>query len=260
MRDVSFEWIPPAVNQAVSTKEPTPSPIKDNSMIRELSQEPSTVIAEGDSITMEEPSKRSFSQFPPLRSSQTLSQHAPAHKPSKSQQRIDWSVINSSKFNSIRTIGSLPPAALPPHSLPLSQAMNQFSQTIASHRLPPQGTKRMDTNQPSSMKMWRATLDESTRQMPDVVASFSQGELTRLLKQCILQRECLCCVVGEEREFEMATVIECDQRDTIRRLLLFFHQGERAKKLCVLLVSCFVIQNTMIHTGSVVGVECKCHG
>ena len=118
----------------------------------------------------------------------------------------------------------------------------------------------MDTNQPSSMKMWRATLDESTRQMPDVVASFSQGELTRLLKQCILQRECLCCVVGEEREFEMATVIECDQRDTIRRLLLFFHQGERAKRLCVLLVSCFVIQNTMIHTGSVVGVDYGCHG
>ena len=138
--------------------------------------------------------------------------------------------------------------------------MNQFSQTIAPHRLPLQGTKRQDTRQPSATKVWRAALDESTRQMPDVASSFSQGELTRLLKQCILQRECFCCVAEEEEEFEMATVIECDQRDTIRRLLLFFHQGERAKNLCVLLASCFVIQHGMIHAGSVVGVACEHHG
>ena len=263
MKDISFEWIPPSVNQAVSTKDPTPSPIKDNSMTRELFQEPSIAIVEEDNVAVEEPLKQSFSQFPPLRSFpplSTISQHAPAQKPPKSQHRIDWSVVNSSKFSAIRTTGSLPPAAPPSHSLPLSQAMNQFSQTITPHRLPTQGTKRLDAQQPSATKVWRAALDESTRQMPDTVTSFSQGELTRLLKECILQREYFCCVVEDEKEFEMATVVECDQRDTIRRLLLFFHQGERAQKLCVLLGSCYVIQQTLIHAGSVVGVECGLHG
>ena len=98
MRDVSFEWIPPAVNQTVSTKESIPSPIKDNSMIRELSQEPSTVIAEGDSITVEEPSKRSFSQFPPLRSSQTLSRHAPAHNRNSASTGVSLTHPNSTPF------------------------------------------------------------------------------------------------------------------------------------------------------------------
>ena len=257
LKDVSFEWMAPPVQQ-VTTTTVDASPIKDNSMNRELFQEPSSILMEGESVAIEEPSKLSFSCFPPLHPSQSLpshSQRAYSQRSSKPHNRaIDWSVVNSARFPSIHSSSTVTTSASAGTAkpLPLSQAMGHFSQVVNTHRLPTQGMKRGDNRDASASKVWRAALDESAKTMPDVTLN-SQGEMTSLLKKCILERESICHSIRDDlSDYDLATVITCDQQDTINRFVLLFHQGAMEHKTGILLMSCFVIQTLSLREGSVV--------
>ena len=170
------------------------------------------------------PHTLSFSQFPTIVSSQTVSSRS--HTLSQSQdrpKRTDWSIYNK-KWIENRHVKSSP-LPKPTQSIPLSQMM-------------PFAPKRTIPIESSSN--WKMKLDEKTKEIPD--DRIVQGAYSLRLKDCVLGREQLI-QTGYSRalvefynqsfialdQFDYASVVEISTQDAIHRILLFFHSMSRGE-------------------------------
>ena len=188
----------------------------------------------------------SYSSFPPIVSSQPskLTRGVPktGNRTTKRTQKsgkqpVDWSVVNKSMCRPYLR-DSIPPAQPKIH---LSQALQVNSKNSVS--LVPR--KRPIIQNPSDD--WRKNVSTQSQLLAaDASASATQGQISTLLKQCILERESF----GIRPSLsERAVVVMHNEQSSVLRLVLWMQEGELRNKLAVMLLSSFVNRTIGLQKG-----------